>query len=347
MVEQQILIDQLKEKLEKLMVVKTWDFSSACGDGPAVTASARRPYSVPLLKSMLHSLYPSSGTETGKVYTSPPAFSLARMMAGFRARSQMILSYIEDQDEVLHCHLSDQSDEEKENTDSQKHSINQRWTRKQASPCFPFEQSDMKCQVDKSSLCDKSVPQTDTATGEEIDCLQKSHVFNMQKLKNSELRLTEAKQKMRELALHIKMKEELIKELVRTGKDAECVSRQYSLKITKPEQESEQAKMELAETEKQLQELENKELRELPEKAKLQKEFRKKMDAAKLKVQELQLKMEQQQKILKLKDREIAAFKKKKNNSVGTLQKSEVANLFQICVDTEKKGVFIHPVSSL
>uniref|UniRef100_A0A8C3CVW7 Kinesin family member 27 n=1 Tax=Cairina moschata TaxID=8855 RepID=A0A8C3CVW7_CAIMO len=389
MVEQQILIDQLKEKLEKFMVVKTSDFSSACGDGPAVMASARRPYSVPLTKSLLHSLYPSSGTETRKVYTSPPAFSLARMMAGFRARSQMILSYIEDQDEVLHCHLSDQSDEEKENTDSKKHSINQTWTRKQASLCFPSEQSDMKCQVDKSSLCDKSVPQTDTATGEEIDCLQKSHVFNMQKLKNSELRLTEAKQKMRELALNIKMKEELIKELVRTGKDAESVSRQYSLKITKLEQESEQAKMELAETQKQLQELENKELRDVPEKAKLQKEFRKKMDAAKLKVQalqkkkqdtknlaslsnqsekraieleqnvaqmkhqqtllekrlreesekkkqleaeiqrdqlqikELQLKMEQQQKILKLKDREIAAFKKKKNNSVGTLQKSE------------------------
>ncbi|XP_035165965.1 kinesin-like protein KIF27 isoform X10 [Oxyura jamaicensis] len=371
MVEQQILIDQLKEKLEKFMVVKTLDFSSACGDEPAVMASARRPYSVPLTKSLLHSLHPSSGTETRKVYTSPPAFSLARMMAGFRARSQMLLSYIEDQDEVLHCHLSDQSDEDKENTDSKKHSINQTWTRKQASLCFPFELSDMKCQVDKSSLCNKSVLRTDTATGEEIDCLQKSHVFNMQKLKNSELRLTEAKQKMRELALNIKMKEELIKELVRTvqlisswtcvchtmsgigekirhcagnacipiiavekqesevdegkGKDAQSVSRQYSLKITKLEQESEQAKMELAETQKQLQELENKELRDIPEKAKLQKEFRKKMDAAKLKVQELQLKMEQQQKILKLKDREIAAFKKK-NISVGTLQKSEALN---------------------
>uniref|UniRef100_A0A8B9ET34 Kinesin family member 27 n=1 Tax=Anser cygnoides TaxID=8845 RepID=A0A8B9ET34_ANSCY len=280
MVEQQILIDQLKEKLEKFMVVKTLDFSSACGDGPAVTASARRPYSVPLTKSLLHSLHPSSGTETRKVYTSPPAFSLARMMAGFRARSQMILSYLEDQDEVLHCHFSDQSDEEKENTDSKKHSINQTWTRKRASLCFPFELSDMKCQVDKSNLCNKSVLQTDT----------KSHVFNMQKLKNSELRLTEAKQKMRELALNIKMKEELIKELVRTGKDAQSVSRQYSLKITKLEQESEQAKMELAETQKQLQELENKELRDIPEKAKLQKEFRKKMDAAKLKVQALQKK---------------------------------------------------------
>ncbi|NXI68952.1 KIF27 protein, partial [Anseranas semipalmata] len=295
MVEQQILINQLKEKLEKFTATKTLDFSSACGDGTAVVASARRPYTVPLTKSLQHSLHPPSGIETRKVYTSPPAFSLARMMAGFHARSQMILSYIEDQDEVLHCHLSDQSDEEEENTDNKKktsfkHSVNRTWTRKRASLCFPFELSDMKHQVDKSSLSNKSVLQTDTATGEEIDSLQKSHVFNMQKLKNSELRLTEAKQKMRELALNIKMKEELIKELVRTGKDAQSVSRQYSLKISKLEQESEQARMELAETQKQLQELESREPRDIPEKAKLQKEFRKKMDAAKLKVQALQKK---------------------------------------------------------
>uniref|UniRef100_A0A669QMT3 Kinesin family member 27 n=1 Tax=Phasianus colchicus TaxID=9054 RepID=A0A669QMT3_PHACC len=300
MVEQQILIDQLKEKLEKFTVVKTLDFSSACEDEPAVVASARRPYSVPLTKSLLHSFHPPSGTETRKVYTSPPAFSLARMMAGFRARSQMILSCIEDQDEVLRCHLSDESDGEEENTHSKqkssfKHSINRTWTRKQAL-CFPFELTDMKCQVENSSLSNKS-----------MDSLQKSHVFNMQKLKNSELRLTEAQQKIRELALNIKMKEELIKELVRTGKDAQSVSRQYTLKMSKLEQESEQAKMELAETQQQLQELESKEVRDIQEKARLQKEFRKKMDAAKLKVQELQLKMEQQQEILTLKDKEIAS----------------------------------------
>ncbi|XP_004949264.1 kinesin-like protein KIF27 isoform X3 [Gallus gallus] len=393
MVEQQILIDQLKEKLERFTVVKMLDITSACEDEPAVVASARRPYSVPLTKSLLHSLHPPSGTETRKVYTSPPAFSLARMMAGFRARSQMILSCIEDQDEVLHCHLSDDSDGEEENTHSKKkssfkHSINRTWTRKQSSLCLPFELTDMKCQVENSSLSNRSALQNDTATDEEIDSLQKSHVFNMQKLKNSELRLTEAQQKMRELALNIKMKEELIKELVRTGKDAQSVSRQYTLKISKLEQESEQAKTELAETQKQLQELESKELRDIPEKARLQKEFRKKMDAAKLKVQalqkkkqdskklaslsnqsekrateleqnivqmkhqqtllekrlheesekkkqleteiqrdqrqikELQLKMEQQQKILTLKDKEIAAFKKK-NYSAGTSQKSE------------------------
>ncbi|NWY04220.1 KIF27 protein, partial [Nothoprocta ornata] len=391
-VEQQILIDQLKEKLEKFMAVKASDFPSACGDGPSAAACTRRPYSVPLTRSLLRALHPPAGTEAREIYSSPPAYSLAQVLAGFRARSQMMLSYIEDQDEVLPCHLSDHSDGEEGKTESGKktsfkRSINRTWTRKQASLCFPLNLSDVKYQVEKSSFYNKSALPADKITGEEMDSLRKSHIFNMQKLKDSELRLTEAKRKMRELALNIKMKEELIKELVKTGKDAQSVSRQYSLKITKLEQDSEQAKMELAETQKQLQELESKELRGIAEKAKLQKEFRKKMDAAKLKVQtlqkkkqdtktlvslsnqserrateleqnvaqmkhqqtqlqkrlreeterkkvleaeiqrdqqqikDLQLKMEQQQKILKLKDEEIAAFKKKKHTSAGTLQK--------------------------
>ncbi|NWW04006.1 KIF27 protein, partial [Oreocharis arfaki] len=129
--------------------------------------------------------------------------------------------------------------------------------------------------------------------GEDIDSLQKIHVFNMEKLKNSELRLAEAEQKIRELALNIKGKEGLIKELVRTGKDAQSVSRQYSLKITKLEQEIEQAKRELAETQKQLQELDSKELGDIPEKVMLQKECQKKMEAAKLKVQREARELEQ------------------------------------------------------
>ncbi|XP_075582319.1 kinesin-like protein KIF27 isoform X2 [Pelecanus crispus] len=336
MVEQQMLIDQLKEKLENFT-----DFSSACGDGPAVVASARRPYSVPLTKSLLRSLHPPSGTESQKVYTSPPAFSLARVMAEFHARSQMILSNIEDQDKVRHCDLSDQSDEEEENTGSQKktsfkHSINRTWTRKQASLCFLPDLSDMKCQVDKSCLSNKSALQTDTTTGEEIDNLQKSHVFNMQKLKNSELRLTEAEQKMRELALNIKMKEELIKELVRTGKDAQSVSRQYSLKITKLEQESEQAKMELAETQKWLQELESKELRDIPEKAKLQKEFRKKMDAAKLKVQALQKKQQDTKNLALLSNQsERQATELEQNVAQMKYQHTQLQK--RLCEESEKK----------
>ncbi|XP_041889128.1 kinesin-like protein KIF27 isoform X1 [Corvus kubaryi] len=392
MVEQQMLIDQLKLKLEKFTDVKALDSQSAYEDGPAVMAFARRPYSVPLTKNLLRPLHLPSGTKIQKGYTSPPVLSLAQIMAEFHVRRQMILSKIEDQDKVLHCHLSDQSDEEEDNTGSEdktsyKHSINQTWTQSHTSLCFLPDVTDMKCQVVKSGLFNESALQTDTTTGEEIDSLQKIHAFNMEKLKNSELRLAEAEQKIRELALNIKRKEELIKELVRTGKDAQSVSRQYSLKITKLEQEIEQAKRELAETQKQLQELDSKELRDIPEKVMLQKECQKKMEAAKLKVQtlqkkqqdtkslaslsnqrereareleqkvaqmkhqqsqiqkrlceesekkkqleaelqqdqqqikELQLKMEQQQKIPKLKDKEIAAFKKKNNNSVGAPQK--------------------------
>ncbi|KFP66527.1 Kinesin-like KIF27, partial [Cariama cristata] len=341
MVEQQMLIDQLKEKLEKFTDVKTLDFSSACGGGPAVVASARRPYSVPLTKSLLRSLHPSSGTETRQVYTSPPAFSLARLMAEFRARSQMILSNIEGQDKVLHCHLSDQSDEEEENTGTKKktsfkHSINRTWTQKQASLCFFPDLSDVKCQVDKSGLSNRSALQTDTITGEEIDSLQKSHVFNMQKLKRSELRLTEAEQKIRELALNIKMKEELIQELVRTGKDARSVSRQYSLKITKLEQESEQAKMELAETQKRLQELESKELRDIPEKAKLQKEFRKKMDAAKLKVQALQKKQQDTKNLASLSNQSERQATELEQN-VAQMKHQQTQLQKRLCEESEKK----------
>ena len=57
------------------------------------------------------------------------------------------------------------------------------------------------------------------------------------------------------------------------------------MKVTKLEHEAEQAKVELTETRKQLQELESKDLSDVALKVKLQKEFRKKMDAAKLRVQ--------------------------------------------------------------
>lgn len=83
MVEQQMLIDQLKEKLETFTDVKTLDFSSACGDRPAVVASARRPYSVPLTRSLLRSLHPPSGTETRKVKSTQMSHFLPLLCNGY------------------------------------------------------------------------------------------------------------------------------------------------------------------------------------------------------------------------------------------------------------------------
>lgn len=52
------------------------------------------------------------GGITCKVYTSPSMDSLDRVVAGFRTRSQILLGHIEEQDEVLHCQFSDNSDDE-------------------------------------------------------------------------------------------------------------------------------------------------------------------------------------------------------------------------------------------
>ncbi|XP_060091391.1 kinesin-like protein KIF27 [Heteronotia binoei] len=300
MVEQQLIIDQLNDKLEKMTNGSA--SRSDCGDGPAALIFAKRPYSVPLTKRLGQSINMPVGLDSRKVHTSPPTYSLNRVMAGFRTRSQIMLDYIEEQDEVLHSCFSDHSDDDERNVKNIgrpqfRQTLNRTWTQKGASPSFIAESKET---LHNSSSQNENISQNESVTGEDIECIQKSQILNMQKLKNSELKLTAAKQKMNELTLNIRMKEELIKELVKTGNNARSVTKQYSQKITKLEHEAEQAKIELVETQKQLQELENKELRDIAEKARLQKEFRKKMDAAKLKVQDLQRKQQDTKKLASL-----------------------------------------------
>ncbi|XP_063268293.1 kinesin-like protein KIF7 isoform X1 [Prinia subflava] len=104
--------------------------------------------------------------------------------------------------------------------------------------------------------------------------------------KDSEWRLVQAQQKIRELAINIRMKEELITELIKTGKDAQALNRQYSQKISELEQEAEQVRAELSDSQKQLQELEGKEPWDPGEKRKLQ-EYRTRVAAAQSKAQVL------------------------------------------------------------
>ncbi|XP_010739729.1 kinesin-like protein kif7 [Larimichthys crocea] len=103
----------------------------------------------------------------------------------------------------------------------------------------------------------------------------------------SEWGLLQAQQKIRELSVTIRMKEELIKELVKTGKDAQALNRQYSHKITALESEAMQARQELQEAQRQLQDLEKQE-REISatDKTRAQ-ECRRKIAAAQSKVQVL------------------------------------------------------------
>ncbi|XP_031214447.1 kinesin-like protein KIF27 isoform X4 [Mastomys coucha] len=228
-----------------------------------------------------------------QVCSSPPLYSLDQVFTGFRTRSQMLMSHLEDQDEVLHCQFSDNSDDEdsegqeKPRVRSRSHS----WAKKPGSVCSLVELSDTQAESQRSYLGNGDL---------KMESLQESQEINLQKLRTSELILNKAKQKMRELTINIRMKEDLIKELIKTGNNAKSVSRQYSLKVTKLEHEAEQAKVELTETRKQLQELESKDLSDVALKVKLQKEFRKKMDAAKLRVQVLQKKQQDSKKLASL-----------------------------------------------
>lgn len=105
----------------------------------------------------------------------------------------------------------------------------------------------------------------------------------------SERGLLQAQQKIRELSITIRMKEELIKELVKTGKDAQAMNRQYSCKISELEAEAEQARAELTEAQKQLQDLEVQGGRNAADRSKAQ-ECRRKIAAAQSKVQVLKQK---------------------------------------------------------
>ncbi|XP_064014187.1 kinesin-like protein KIF7 isoform X3 [Pogoniulus pusillus] len=117
--------------------------------------------------------------------------------------------------------------------------------------------------------------------------------------KDWEWRLVQAQQKIRELAINIRMKEELITELVKTGKDAQALNKQYCRKISELEQEAEQVRAELSDSQKQLQELESKEPWDPGEKRRLQ-ECRTRVAAAQSKAQVLSKKKQATERLVSL-----------------------------------------------
>ncbi|KAG8440652.1 hypothetical protein GDO86_006411 [Hymenochirus boettgeri] len=117
--------------------------------------------------------------------------------------------------------------------------------------------------------------------------------------KDSKWRLHQYQQKTRELAINIRMKEGLIKELIKTGKEAQTINKQYSIKISELENEIKRGRVEVSESQKQLLELEGKASGDPVEKCRLQ-ECRKKIAAAETKVQVLKKKKQATEKLVSL-----------------------------------------------
>lgn len=97
-------------------------------------------------------------------------------------------------------------------------------------------------------------------------------------------------EKENELFVICRQKEELIKELSKSDKEAKETKKQFSEKIKSMKQELEKAKREVEESKKTLEEYENKANYEVAEKQKVELEYKKKLQAMETKLQALKRK---------------------------------------------------------
>ncbi|XP_059168452.1 kinesin-like protein KIF27 isoform X2 [Physella acuta] len=310
-------VNQLNETIQDLNSVD----HSSCTDETASlpTYTGRRPKSVPAKmytsKEEANMLRPPSRL----IKTSPALFTLNRVMQSFRARSQLLISRLEDSDEVLHQTFSDEEDEQhEENNENLK-----KGTQIQRRDTFSINRINQNCTSNrrhsKGNLPEIAVSSShgnniraSTHLVEDISELarlsvengrlinmdvQSSAEIHRKLIKQSQLKALEAHQKIRDLSINIRMKEQLIRELVKSEKDAELMNKQYAEKIKGLEKEKETAKKELFEVQKALQSLETKDKSEISNIQKLEMDYKKKIEEAKAKVSALQKKQKETEKV--------------------------------------------------
>ncbi|XP_061116526.1 kinesin-like protein KIF27 [Conger conger] len=115
LVEQQLVAERLRDLLSS-----------------STSPSTRRPYSVPLIAPLSRESPNHGGAR--KVHTSPPAYSLERVMACFRTRSQLLKAQIQEEDEVLLQGYEEEEQQGAKEEDDQsrtfRRSLNLTWTRR-------------------------------------------------------------------------------------------------------------------------------------------------------------------------------------------------------------------------
>ncbi|RUS90634.1 hypothetical protein EGW08_001631 [Elysia chlorotica] len=288
------------------------------------------------------------------IKTSPALFTLERVMQSFRARSQLLVSRLEDGDDVLHQMFSDDEDNdinESSNNDADNDVANREGLSNAANVksrvnakvfrrgTFHVKRpSTRDSDVDRGSArasggligCGDGAVRSSTHLLEEASALvvraslessgsrlinmdvESSAELNRKLIKQSKLKALEAHQKIRDLSINIRMKEQLIKELVKSEKDAELMNKQYADKIKGLEKEKQGAKQELNEVQRALQQLEARDKSEISNAAKLEMDFKKKIEDAKAKVAALQKKQRETEKV--------ASFAQQHEKKIGDLE---------------------------
>ncbi|KAF3695718.1 Kinesin-like protein KIF27 [Channa argus] len=213
LVSQQILIDRLCSDFTCFQCPTSGPTLEAAASGN----SGRRPHSVPLIRH-------SCGHKTPrKIYSSPPAYSLERVMAAFKMRGNLLLAKIEEKDEVycpfiekqLESNDGDQNEED-DNFAGRigfRRSLNQTWTNHQMTSIL----KDKPFVPEQSSHENTLLQQPERATGTKENRTKQSH------MRMERLRASVTQRKIQDLSVNMRMKKELIKELEKTDKEAQAV----------------------------------------------------------------------------------------------------------------------------
>ncbi|XP_039660466.1 kinesin-like protein KIF27 isoform X3 [Perca fluviatilis] len=168
-----------------------------------------------------------------KIHSSPPAYSLERVMAAFKMRGHLLLAEIE-QKEKVYCPFIKQQAESKdghqENEEEEedifvgrmgfRRSLNRTWTSRQKKLTLKEKNSGL----DQTSNGDPVVQQTQRVT---VSCYffsgtKENHAKHMRKPRP---RACVTQRRIQELSVNMSMKEELIKKLDKTDKETQAVER--------------------------------------------------------------------------------------------------------------------------
>ncbi|KAK0136203.1 Kinesin-like protein KIF27 [Merluccius polli] len=194
---------------------------------------ARRPCSAPLAGDRR-----CSGSAR-KIHTSPPAYSLERVMAAFRMRGHLLLAEIEEKEEV-YCPFikqcegrgdqdqedniekevvgADDADDDEDDEDNQmafRRSLNRTWTGRQKRP---GDQKPNGTGPHHKTQDGVLLPQRSQRTSE-------SQGKPIHLKKKAGLRSSAIQRRIQDLSINMRMKEQLIKELDKTDREARAIDR--------------------------------------------------------------------------------------------------------------------------
>ncbi|KAF7200429.1 kinesin-like protein KIF27 isoform X2 [Nothobranchius furzeri] len=211
LVNQQILIDRLRSAL----MTFHGTISGATVEASTSGYFYKRPHSVPLIRnSCVH-------RTSRKIHSSPPTYSLERVMAAFRMRGHLLLAEIEEKEEVC-CLCTNQQAASKETSQEEENgsmretkfrrSLNRTWTSRQGK--LPLkEESATPGQTAYGSVALERSPQpTGTIKPPPNQSLMKKGV-----------RTSITERRIHELTVNMRLKEQLIKDLDRTDKETRAV----------------------------------------------------------------------------------------------------------------------------